>query len=360
MRIRFPILIVLVATLIGGGCATQQDDLLAKLLRDIDTAEPGAATGTVGYGDPDVPDAPDHGLPPLGAATAGYAGGRRGVSGSGESFGPGELTIQPDCIVQIRVEEDPGLNGSYPVNKIGAVNLGYIGPVILYNRTEEQSAAKIQEVLTSRHFRKATVKVKILRASYDKVQVGGAVLRPNLIHIGAGDSISLNDALLRAGGLKPSARGARVKIVRDGLLSAVAMALPGEEHALVNEAGVPVVPNVRLDNNDVAYVFSGVEEAPLRMGDKHILVLGEVKRRGIYRFAATEPCTMMHLIFKMGGLPAYADDRAVRIIRRDEEGLEHETPVSVRAILKRGDPEDDFPLEDGDRILVPSRVIRLF
>jgi len=335
------------------GCVTQSNDaLLARLLADIDATET-LPVEPPAHGNGNVPESPDTGLPALESARTRGPGGGSQVLAS-------ELTIQPDCIIQIRVDEDPALNGSYPVNQIGAVDLGYIGPVILYNKTEQQAEDKIRDVLTSRHFRKATVKLKILRASYDKIQVAGEVVQPSLIRIGAGDTISLNDALLRAGGLRPTARDAKIKIVRDGLLSALSLALPGEEYPLMAEDGMPSIPDIHLDNNDVAYVLSGGDTTHMTLGEKHVLVLGEVKRRGVYRFGSSEPCSMMHLIFKMGGLPAYADDRAVRIIRRDEEGVEQETAVNVREILKRGDPEDDVPLRDGDRILVPSRVIRLF
>jgi len=274
--------------------------------------------------------------------------------------GVSDLTIQPDCLVQVRVAEDSSLNGSYPVNSIGAIQLGYIGPVILYNKTEEEAERKIVGVLKTREFRVATVKVKILRASYDKVMVTGEMVSPGLIKIGASDTITLNDALLRAGGLKASVRGAKVKIVRDGLLSAVAPALKGEEYSLVTDDGDPSVPHVLLRNNDVAYVYSRTTRARQVTGSKTILVLGEVKRRGLYNFAGGESFTIMHLIFKMGGLPRYANPKAIRIIRRDRDGNEEELKVNADQILETGDPDEDVPLQHGDRVIVPQRRISLF
>ena len=79
--------------------------------------------------------------------------------------------------------------------------------------------------------------------------------------------------------------------------------LKGEEYFLVDENGKAAVPDVSLRNNDIAFVFSTkTEAAPGQRGEKVVLVLGEVSRRGSYRFASNEPCTIMHLIFKMGGL----------------------------------------------------------
>jgi len=272
----------------------------------------------------------------------------------------GVITIQPDCLVQIKVKDDPALDGNYSVNEIGAVELGYVGPVILDNMTDALAAHKIKEVLDARYFRDATVEVRISRASYDKVQVGGAVNKPGLIRIGAGDTISLNDALLRAGGLKPSAKGATVRIVRGGLLSAVAATLKGEEYPLVPGDGQPSVPTVFLRNNDMAYVFSSDAEASVDVGEKEILVLGEVSRPGIYRFSMLEPCTMMHLILKMNGLPEYAKKNAVRVIRKNKDGGEEEFTVDVEKILEEGDPEKNFSLENGDRVIVPARRLSIF
>jgi protein involved in polysaccharide export with SLBB domain len=281
-------------------------------------------------------------------------------SGKSETANNG-ITIQPDCLVQIKVKDDPSLDGNYPVNDIGAVELGYVGPVILYNMTAKGAAQKIKEILDGRYFRNAFVEVLIKRASYDKIQVSGAVNKPGLIRIGAGDTISLNDALLRAGGVKASAIGAKVRIVRAGLLSALPTALEGEEYPLINDPKKPTVAVVFLRNNDIAYVFSTEAEAAVEVGDKEILVLGEVSKQGNYRFSGTEPCTMMNLILnKMNGLPPYANQKAVKVVRRNGDGSEEEFKVNVEQILERGDPQDDFPLQNGDRVLVPARRLSLF
>lgn len=300
-----------------------------------------------------APDAPIGDLPPApGEADA-------------QLVKAGEVTIQPDSVLQVSVREDSGLDGSYQVNEISAIQLGYVGPVFLHNMTEQQAADKIKEVLESRFFNQATVSVRILRASYDKVALQGRVSSPGIIKIGSGDRISLNDALLRVGNVTASIKSARVRIVRGGLLRAVSASEPGEIYSLVDDEGNPDVPDVHLWNNDIAFVFasSGSGDTPAAMAekaDKDILVLGEVKRQGIYRFADGTPATMMHLIFKMGGFPAYADTKAIKIIRRDEAGRESELVVDASQILKDGDPDKDITLEHGDRVIVPARRMSLF
>lgn len=296
-----------------------------------------------------VPDMPASELPPPPGAD--------GVAGL--------VTIQPDSVVQVSVREDSGLDGSYQVNELSAIQLGYVGPVFLYNMTEEEAAEKIKEVLESRFFNRATVTVRILRASYDKVAIQGRVTQPGILKIGSGDRISLNDALLRVGNVTAPIKNTRIRIVRGGLLRAVAASEPGEVYSLVDADENPQVPDVSLWNNDVAYVYvsSGAGDDEVVVSEtvnKDILVLGEVNRQGIYRFSEGAPSTMLHLVFKMGGFPAYADTRNVRVIRQTGEGRENEMVVNVDRILEEGNPDLDVPLEHGDRIIVPARRMSLF
>lgn len=339
----------------AAGCASRrpapQVDLV-QLLRSLEEQPPRSRDGSINEDrqSSDVPDRPvTSGIPPRPERNVDQV-----------SVSSDELTIQPDALLQVTVEEDPGLDGSYLVNELGAIELGYIGPVILYNHTETDAAEKIRTVLIGRDFKQATVRVRILRASYDKIKVGGAVNRPGLIRLGAGDRISLNDALLRAGGLRPAVRGAQVRIVRGGLLSAVSSSMEGVVYPLVNDEGAPAVPDIYLRNNDLVTVFSGTQEAAIEIGEKQIVVLGEVNRPGVYTFGAGEPCTMLHLLFKLGGLPQYANKKDVKVVRSDSDGNEEEFVVNAERILRYGDPMDDVPLENGDRVIIPARKLSLF
>jgi protein involved in polysaccharide export with SLBB domain len=330
------------------GCATSRDKAYSKILKELEAelAEDEKAAQTK---ETDRPDAPIGYLPSV-------------LGDSALPGGGGPLTIQRDCLLHISVEEDPGLDGSYPVGEIGDVKLGYIGPVILLNKTETEAARKIETTLKRRDFRNATVRVRIQRASYDKIRVVGAVAQRGLIQIGAGDVISLNDALLRADGLIPSIRGPQVRVVRGGLTNALWRSFEGEVYALVADDGTPTVPPVSLRNNDIVAVFSTEANAPIALGEKEVLVLGEVNKPGLYRFTGEQPCTMMHLLFRLGGLPMYAKRSAVRIVRANDTNGEEdeEIIVDVDEILDDGNPDDDIALENGDRIIVPARRLSFF
>ena len=68
----------------------------------------------------------------------------------------------------------------------------------------------------------------------------------------------------------------------------------------------------------------------------------------------------MHLMFKLGGMPAYANTKTVKVTRTYEDGSDEEFIVNAKQIMKDGDPEKDFPLEDGDRVKFRTRRIRFF
>ena len=362
VRFIIPGIALCVFCVLSGCQSTRRDVVLSELMRQYDADASGAFEDETELPDLDASDSPDIRMGTTsGGDTSGGAARPASQLTTELSQDPGTLTIQPDSILRISVNEDPGLGGSYPVNDIGAIALGYIGPVILYDMTVAMAGEKIERILLRRDFKTATVSVKILRPSYDRVRITGAVKRAGLIKVGAGDEVTLNNALVRAGGITGAPWETRVKVVRNGLKSMFVAYLGGEIYTLVDEAGNPSVPNVTLRNNDVAIVYSQAKQT--RRGKKvrsrWVLVLGEVGSQGFYRFEPRARFTMMNLIFRMGELPPYANDRAIRVIRQDKDGIEHEYRVNVREILKEGDPDLDFPLVSGDRIIVPARRFQI-
>lgn len=277
---------------------------------------------------------------------------------------PAEPTIQPDTVLWVSVNEDPSLNGRYIVNSSSAIDFGYVGLVFLQDMTAEQAQKAIQNVLLGRYLNNATVTVKIAKASYDVVGVLGNVERPGDIKIGPGAGISLTEALRRANGLKSNRESNRVKIIRGGLRNPFGPAADGEVLSLIGEDGQMRVPDTFLRNNDMVYVFAA--ETPMAdgtikaAGSKRIFLLGEVPRRGVMEFAENEPCTLMHLLFKIGGLPRFAKGDEIQVVRRQKDGTETTFVINGETLMTSGDPRDDMVLESGDRVIVPARKFAFF
>jgi len=275
---------------------------------------------------------------------------------------PAVPTIQPETVLWVSVDEDPSLNGRYLVNNASAIDFGYVGLVFLADMTVEKAEAAIRNALEGRYLSRATVSVKIAKASYDQVEVLGAVDMPGEIKIGAGASISLNDALRRAGGLRGNRENARVKVVRGGMRTPFGPAAAGEVYVLSSADGKLQIPDLFLRNNDLAYVFTYETTQPgaTSAGGKRVLLLGEVPRRGVVEFAENEPCTLMYLLFKIGGLPRFARSDRIQVVRTSKDGHETTFLINGDTLMNQGDPRNDVLLETGDRVIVPARKFAFF
>jgi protein involved in polysaccharide export with SLBB domain len=286
--------------------------------------------------------------------------------GRTEMLKPSDPTIQPDSVLWVSVTEDPSLNGRYVVNNSSAIDFGYVGLVFMQDMTVQQAEAVLKNVLEGRYLNHASVSVKIAKASYDSVGVMGNVEVPGEVKIGPGATITLNDALRRAGGLRGNRDSNRVKIIRGGLRSPFGPAAEGEVYSLVSAKGDLQIPSVFLRNNDLAYVFAAESPQLGGLGNKttgtgkRVILLGEVPRRGVIEFAENEPCTLMYLLFKIGGLPRFAKADKIQIVRRGKDGREKTFVVNGERLMSEGSPQNDVVLESGDRVIVPVRKIAFF
>jgi hypothetical protein len=90
----------------------------------------------------------------------------------------------------------------------------------------------------------------------------------------------------------------------------------------------------------------GALAPPEAEGQIEITVETLARKLTVVRFRKDEPCTLLNLLLKMGGLPPYTGPDAV-IRRRSPEGTEVDIKVNVRDLLETGEPEKDVPLKRG-------------
>ncbi|MDT0682982.1 polysaccharide biosynthesis/export family protein [Roseicyclus sp. F158] len=146
----------------------------------------------------------------------------------------GELLSRGD-LVDLRVPQDETFTGTFVVSRDGTLKLPFIAPVPAQGRTTDQVASDIRGALVGGGFYAATPAVSLLVADFAPahVAVAGAVFEPQPVQIGgvSGDRIdslrqaalgastearNLSAAIRNAGGVRPDADLARVRLTRGG------------------------------------------------------------------------------------------------------------------------------------------------
>lgn len=123
---------------------------------------------------------------------------------------------------------------------------------------------------------------------------------------------------------------------------------------------------------DLGRLFGAAEtslNAPLLPGDiffvpfaeqasrGQVYLLGEVARPGIASLGMGQDTTLARLILTSGGLGKFANDSKVRILRSAPDGTRQTLFVDVGRIIKTGNFEEDVPLQNGDVVIVPEKLL---
>jgi protein involved in polysaccharide export with SLBB domain len=91
-----------------------------------------------------------------------------------------------------------------------------------------------------------------------------------------------------------------------------------------------------------------------------VYLVGPVRAPGPQEIPSDEVFTLSKAILRAGGFGDYADKHKVRVTRKGGAagGKDQVFIVDVGEILEKGKTESDLPLEPGDLIYVPERLIR--
>jgi protein involved in polysaccharide export with SLBB domain len=91
-----------------------------------------------------------------------------------------------------------------------------------------------------------------------------------------------------------------------------------------------------------------------------IYIVGAVRSPGPLDISSDEQLTVSRAILRAGGFTDFADGKHVRVTRGSETGPggKQTFTLNVNAILENGKTEDDQPVQPGDLIFVPERLIR--
>lgn len=169
------------------------------------------------------------------------------------------------------------------------------------------------------------------------ITILGAVPKPGVINTEAG-TINLTDALAQAGGLTVPPAQARVTLSRTG----------ANGQTQISEIDAVSLLNLR----------DPAQNLPLRDGDlisittreaQTVFISGQVKNPGAYELK--EGDSVPELIVRAGGALPEAALRQVSIVKRD--GNAQSVDIAT-ALTEGGDRGKDFPLQQGDFVVVPE------
>ena len=107
-----------------------------------------------------------------------------------------------------------------------------------------------------------------------------------------------------------------------------------------------------------ATVIIAVDSKPRKSKGKNTQ-RGRCRVLGPQELSSDETLTVSKAILRAGGLTGFAEGKNVKITRTSEaEAGEKSFIVNVSQIYEKGKLETDLPLQPGDLIFVPERMIR--
>jgi polysaccharide export outer membrane protein len=257
---------------------------------------------------------------------------------------PYNLPIQrigPDDLLAVSVYGSPELTRTIRVSQDGFIRLPMLKERIaakgLMPAELEESIARALdkgELIVDPY-----VTVTIAEYHSRPVSVVGAVRSP--VTFQALGTVTLLDALARAGGLGPDA-GAEILLSRhstadDGLTTTLVQRIT--VRSLIDAADPEV--NVKL---------SGGEEIRVPEAGK-IFVLGNVRKPGAVSARDGASTTVLKALAVAEGLTPYAGKQAY-IYRREASGAKNGIPIELNQILNRKSP--DVPLMADDILYIPD------
>ena len=107
-----------------------------------------------------------------------------------------------------------------------------------------------------------------------------------------------------------------------------------------------------------ATVIIAVDAKPRSRGK--IYLVGAVRSPGPQDISSDEELTVSRAILRAGSFTDFADQKNVRVTRGTGTGPDGKKTfiVNVTKVFEKGKTEDDLPLQPGDLIFVPERMIR--
>lgn len=250
--------------------------------------------------------------------------------------------IGKEDLLNVQVLQMPEISRSYRVNDTGLIRMPMIKEQI---KVEGLFPSEIETAIGD-EFKKEEllvdpfVTVTVAEYHSHPISVTGAVKNPTVFQaIGA---INLLEALAKAGGPAENAGGELI-ITR-----------PNGNTGVQSSQRIPIRALIDGSDPSLNVLLNGGELIRVpQIGT--IVVSGNVHLSGVYPVQDTGTTTILTAIAQAQGLGDFKPPK-VYIYRPDEQGVKHEIPVDLRAILQRKQP--DVTLLARDVLYVPDNNLK--
>jgi polysaccharide export outer membrane protein len=251
-----------------------------------------------------------------------------------------EYKIGPQDLLEIAVFGLDEMNKTVRVSEDGNITLPLLGEIEVKDLTKSQLEQKLAELLEEKYLQNPQVTIFIREYQSKRVSVLGAVSNPGRYEL-LGRQTLLH-MIAQAGGMTNEA---------------------GDEIIVVREKEDGTSKSLRISIDDLVLKGDSSLNIPLEPGDivnipidmvVHIYVFGQVNSPGAIEVKKSNLPTLVQAIAQAGGFSERAAKGRVVIKRKNEEGVEEEIKVNVKAVM-RGSKED-IQLRENDIVFVPETI----
>jgi polysaccharide export outer membrane protein len=287
--------------------------------------------------------------------------------------------------VKLDIFSVPEYSGDYQVLADGTLNLPLAGTVVVQGLTLKQASGAIanqyREWLT-----RPVITVSLVASRPIQVSVAGEVPRPGSYTTTLTESgiPTLTKMVQLAGGVSQSADLQRVQVIRRRPgQNAGTQTLNVDLRQLLRSGDISqdlplrdgdriLIPAATAVNVDEANLIANSSISVSYDQPLKIIVAGEVNRPGPHSIRGeTTPQTatnstnttvsqkvqvptVTRALQLAGGITGAADIRDIEVRRRTNSGSEQVVRVNLFQLIQAGDSRQDIPLQDGDRVIVPT------
>jgi len=251
-----------------------------------------------------------------------------------------EYKIGPQDLLEIAVFGLDEMNKTVRVSEDGNITLPLLGEIEVKDLTKSQLEQRLARLLEVKYLQNPQVTIFIREYQSKRVSILGAVSEPGRYEL-LGRQTLLH-MIAQAGGMTNEA-GDEIIVVRekeDGTSKSLRISI--DDLVLKGDPSL----NIPLEPGDIVNV-------PIDMV-VHIYVFGQVNSPGAIEVKKSNLPTLIQAIAQAGGFSERAAKGRVVIKRKNEEGVDEEIKVNVKAVM-RGSKED-IQLEENDIVFVPETI----